>query len=462
MAIANPPIKQLLAEGNPLDWSPLDRSLLLLFVSAYLPVVFWVSLVVYQRSELAPYLNLDFVNLNIAYCKITLGMIIVLFGLGLYERRRRREWPLFAHLFAQGYTLLMIYATWVSGFYTSNSSLLIVAGLALGLPLLDARSVFWALVSGIVLSVLLVYVTEVGLLEYAPLFRELPFHKGYIEPTWAITQFILVINTIGAVWVIMASLIKRWRRRELDLLAEMETQEKLASLGEFSARIIHQTRHQLGLMGISIHKLNKAFHDDESVDLQAIRDELTILNDIQDKLRLSLKEELNIEPTGELTDKRSYKEVIEEEVDNLRQMAEQKGITLRLVFGEKVSSKMAAKLPEEFSQGIFNVIENALVVAVDSIAVATYEHDDHLICEVQDDGPGIPEELMETVLKPFMTTKPDGNGMGLAIASGVVRKEGGRLELKNRPGCGLTVRFIIPIKVSAQDSHSEVDAKVKG
>ncbi|MDX1692559.1 MAG: ATP-binding protein [Ketobacteraceae bacterium] len=450
MAAANPPIRQLIAEGNPLDWSPLDRSLLLLFVSFYLPVVFWVSLIVYLHSELAPYLNTEFVHLNIYYCKVALVVIAGLLAAGLYERRHRREWPFLSHLFAQGYTLLMVYATWVSGFYTSNSSLLIVAGLALGLPLLDARSVFWGLVSGIILSVILVYVTEVGILEYAPLFRELPFRKGYIEPTWAITQFILVINTVGAVWVIMASLIKRWRRREQDLLAEMETQEKLAALGEFSARIIHQTRHQLGLMGISIHKLNKAFASGDTVDQGMIREELTILNDIQDKLRLSLKEELNLEPSGELTDKRSYKEVIEEEVDNLRQMAGQRGITMRLVFGEKISAKMAAKLPEEFSQGIFNVIENALAVASDSIAVSTYQQDNALVCEVQDDGPGIPEELMETVLKPFMTTKPDGNGMGLAIASGVVRKEGGRLELRNRQGNGLSVRFIIPIKTESK------------
>lgn len=446
MAAANPPLKQLIAEGNPLDWSPLDRSLLLLFVSSYLPVVFWVSLLVYQRSELSPYLNSEFIQLNIFYCKLVL-VVIALLGLAvLHERRHRREWPFFSHALAQGFTVLMIYSTWVTGIYTSNSSLLIVAGLALGLPLLDARSVFWALVTGIVLSVVLVYVTEVGMMEYAPLFKELPFDKNFIEPTWAITQFILVINTVGAVWVIMASLIKRWRRRELDLLAEMETQEKLASLGEFSARIIHQTRHQLGLMGISIHKLHKAMENSEDVDLGSIRQELSILNDIQDKLRLSLKEELNIEPSGELTDKRSYKEVIEEEVDNLRQMAEQRGVTMRLVFGERISGKMAAKLPEEFSQGIFNVIENALAVARQSIAVSTTQQDGYLICEVKDDGPGIPEELMEAVLKPFITTKPDGNGMGLAIASGVVRKEGGRLELHNRAGSGLLVRFIIPVK----------------
>ncbi|MCG8668442.1 MAG: HAMP domain-containing histidine kinase [Pseudomonadales bacterium] len=442
---ANPPIKELLAEGNPLEWSPLDRALLLLFISAYLPVVFWVSLIVYQRSELSPYLDHPYVELNIAYCKLILVCIVLLFFVGLHQRQYRRDWPFFSHLFAQGFTMLMIYATWATGFYTSNSSLLIVAGLSLGLPLLDARSVFWALVSGILVSVLLVYITEAQLLEYAPLFKSLPFDKNYLAPTWAISQFILVINTIGAVWVIMASLIKRWRVRELDLLAEMETQEKLASLGEFSARIIHQTRHQLGLMGISIHKLNKQLNKSDDVDIDMIRSELALLNDIQDKLRLSLKEELNIEPSGELTDTRSYKEVIEEEADNLRLIAQQKGVTIRLAFGEKVSSTMAAKLPEEFSQGVFNVIENALAVAQDSIAVSTSQQGNELICEIQDDGPGIPEELMDTVLKPFMTTKPDGNGMGLAIASGVVRKEGGRLELQNRPGCGLTVRFIIPI-----------------
>lgn len=443
---ANPSIKELLAQGNPLEWSPLDRAMLLLFISAYLPIVFWVSLVVFQRSELAPYLDMPYVELNILYCKAILVGIVVMFCVGLRERQRRRDWPLFSHVFAQGFTILMIYSTWATGFYTSNSSLLIVAGLALGLPLLDARSVFWALVSGILISVFLVYITEANILEYAPMFTELPFEKDFVAPTWAISQFILVINTIGAVWVIMASLIKRWRVRELDLLAEMETQDKLASLGEFSARIIHQTRHQLGLMGISIHKLNKQLGKDGDADIEVIRAELALLNDIQDKLRLSLKEELNIEPSGELTDRRSYKEVIEEEVDNLRQLARQKGITIRLVFGEKISGNMAAKLPEEFSQGVFNIIENALAVSQESIAVSTSQQNDELLIEVQDDGPGIPEDLMDAVLKPFVTTKPDGNGMGLAIASGVVRKEGGKLELQNRPGCGLTVRFSIPIK----------------
>lgn len=442
---ANPPLKELFQKDNPLEWGPLDRALLLVFISAYLPIVFWVSMMVFQRSEMAPFLNNEFVEFNIRVCQLTLVAISAFFVVGLYMRQYRRDWPMYSHILAQGFTLLMIYATWCGGFYTSNSSLLIVAGLALGLPLLDARSVFWALVSGIVLAVALVYVTETGLIQYAPLFDSLPFTKDYMSPTWAISQFVLVINTIGAVWVIMASLIKRWKLRELDLLGQMETQDKLASLGEFSARIIHQTRHQLGLMGISIHRLNKQLNGNE-VDIEQIKQELATLNDIQDKLRLSLKEELNIEPSGELTDKRSYKEVIEEEVDNLRQMARQKGVIIRLVFGEKVSATMAAKLPEEFSQGIFNVIENALAVAQDSIAVSTSQEGGYLLCDVQDDGPGIPEDIIDAVLKPFMTTKPDGNGMGLAIASGVVRKEGGSLELKNRPGCGLTVRFKIPIK----------------
>ncbi len=443
---ANPPIKELLAAGNPLEWSPLDRALLLLFISAYLPIVFWVSLVAFQRSELAPYLDVPFVELNIFFCQLILTVILVTFLMGLQVRKQRREWPFFANILAQGFALLLVYSSWLTGFYTSNSSLLVVAGLALGLPLLDARSVFLALVSGIIVSVLLVYITEVGILEYAPLFKVLPFEKDFVAPTWAIAQFILVMNTIAAIWVIMASLIKRWSARELDLLAEIETQDKLASLGEFSARIIHQTRHQLGLMGISIHKLNKQLNNSAEVDLDLIRSELTILNDIQDKLRLSLKEELNIEPSGELTDKRSYKEVIEEEVDNLRLLARQKGIAIRLAFGEKMSEKIAAQLPEEFSQGLFNVIENALAVAEASIVVSTSRQGDNLIVEIQDDGPGIPEELMEAVLKPFVTTKPDGNGMGLAIASGVVRKEGGRLELINHAhaGGGLTVRFTIP------------------
>jgi signal transduction histidine kinase len=409
----------------------------------YLPLVFWLSLRVYLDSELAHYLNHDFVQFNLRLCKGLLLIASVLLLAGLIERRRRRDWPLLSHLLAQGFTVCMVYSAWVAGFYTSNGSLLIVAGLALGLPLLESRVVFLALVTGIVTAIALVVASQTGFLSYAPLFDVLPFSGDYVSPTWAVSQFILIINTVCAIWVIMASLIKRWRQREQDLLAEMETQEKLAVLGEFSARIIHQTRHQLGLMGISIHRLRQQLESGE-VDLALVRAELDNLNDAQHKLRLGLKEDLTIDPSGELEDQRTIREIIEEEIDNLRGLASQQGKKIRLVCNEKLSSQLRPQFAEEWGQGFFNVLDNAIFAATRQVQVITDLHDAKLVIRVLDDGSGIPPELMSHVLQPFVTSKTDGNGMGLAIALGVARKEGGSLRLENRPEGGLSVILELP------------------
>src|SRR5207237_6472871 len=48
-----------------------------------------------------------------------------------------------------------------------------------------------------------------------------------------------------------------------------------------------------------------------------------------------------------------------------------------------------------------------------------------VILEVEDTGPGIPEELQEQIFQPFFTTKEGGTGMGLSVATRIVDKHGG-------------------------------------
>ena len=449
MTSVNPPIMELLRKGNPLDWGGLDRTLLLMVVTNYVPVVFLFSLYFFENSELVDYLDLAVVEFCRMLCWASMCLNWVFMALGLWQRKYRRNWPFLSHGLAQIYTLGMLASVWITGTYTSNNSLLLIAGLALALPLLDQKVVFFALVSGILASIVAVAATEAGHIRYAPLFTKLPFQDGIVSPTWAVTQFVLVVNTIAAVWVIMASLIKRWRVREKDLLAQMENQDKLASLGEFSARIIHQTRHQLGLMGISVHNLtehlDQQIESGKALDVEMIRDVIQRLGDVQNKLRQTLKEDLNMEPSGELSDQRSYCEILKEEVENLQHLAMQSGVALRLQISEAESKQCFPLLPEEWGQGLFNVIENAISAAKQQVSVVTTIHEGHLQISVTDDGEGIPELLMARVMQPFITTKPDGSGMGLAIADGVTQKEGGSLQLSNREEGGLQVVFILPL-----------------
>jgi two-component system nitrogen regulation sensor histidine kinase GlnL len=54
--------------------------------------------------------------------------------------------------------------------------------------------------------------------------------------------------------------------------------------------------------------------------------------------------------------------------------------------------------------------------------------------EIQDDGPGIPEDLQERIFFPMVTGRPGGTGLGLPIAQELINQHGGLVECQSQPG----------------------------
>jgi two-component system nitrogen regulation sensor histidine kinase GlnL len=68
---------------------------------------------------------------------------------------------------------------------------------------------------------------------------------------------------------------------------------------------------------------------------------------------------------------------------------------------------------------------------------------------VTDEGEGIPEELRDRVFDPFVTTKPRGLGLGLALSHRIIEEHRGAVRVQSTPGKGTTFAVYLPIAPSS-------------
>ena len=110
------------------------------------------------------------------------------------------------------------------------------------------------------------------------------------------------------------------------------------------------------------------------------------------------------------------------------------GITLDLDLDPKLPSIEARGA--ELNQVLTNIIDNAIQAATAVVTVKTFVDGEHVVCQITDDGPGIPEHALDHIWEPFFTTKPpgQGTGLGLSISRRIVESHRGRLEVKSAPG----------------------------
>jgi len=108
-------------------------------------------------------------------------------------------------------------------------------------------------------------------------------------------------------------------------------------------------------------------------------------------------------------------------------------------------------------QVVSNLIDNAVKFSFKgSVIEIQYQYDEkELVFSVRDHGPGIPENELNRLFKPFSTTsvKPTGNerstGLGLAIARSIIEKHTGRIWVESELGKGSTFSFSLPVHPSA-------------
>jgi signal transduction histidine kinase len=130
-----------------------------------------------------------------------------------------------------------------------------------------------------------------------------------------------------------------------------------------------------------------------------------------------------------------------------------------------VLDALAAGLPPVFADGhqvqqvLLNLVINAEQAMLSAhgrglIVMRTWHDNDRglVIVEINDDGPGIPEEVQPKIFDPFFTTKEvgKGTGLGLTVAYAIVQEHGGRIRIESRPGGGASFFVELPITGAQQ------------
>ena len=78
------------------------------------------------------------------------------------------------------------------------------------------------------------------------------------------------------------------------------------------------------------------------------------------------------------------------------------------------------------------------------LTIATEGQGELVEVSISDTGPGLPEHVRQRIFQPFVTTKPEGMGVGLSICRQIVQAHGGRLWAEDGPNGGTVFRFSLP------------------
>jgi two-component system, LuxR family, sensor kinase FixL len=132
---------------------------------------------------------------------------------------------------------------------------------------------------------------------------------------------------------------------------------------------------------------------------------------------------------------------------------QQRGVKLRLELADTVSPVAAD--PAQVQQVLVNLVHNSLeaMSAVEAtrrelIIQTAVSKNDSVVVTVSDTGPGLATEVRAQLFQPFVTTKPEGIGLGLLISHSIIKAHGGRLWATSHSGQGTTFHFTLPQKMA--------------
>jgi signal transduction histidine kinase len=121
--------------------------------------------------------------------------------------------------------------------------------------------------------------------------------------------------------------------------------------------------------------------------------------------------------------------------------------------------------PQLLERAVRNLLHNAAQAVggagAGPLEVGLERRPEGLALTVDDRGPGLPEEIRERLFQPFVTARPGGVGLGLALTRRIVTLHGGVLRLDDRPGGGTRATIVFPVDVLVTIGNNPDDSPAR-
>ena len=239
--------------------------------------------------------------------------------------------------------------------------------------------------------------------------------------------------------------------RQRSLERAVVQSEKMAAIGQLTAGIAHEINNPLATIAGCAESMRSRLEDEVSqTERSEIREDALVIEEEAYRLKGILQNLLELSRRGP-ADGPAYcdpRRVAEKTASLMRHNPKMSGIALEVECAESVAPVSANE--DHLVQVMLALLSNAAdaVEKEGRVRVAVRPAgEDEVVLSVEDNGPGVPQELRERVFEPFFTTKPpgEGTGLGLAVAYGLVQAHGGRLELASPGERGTRFDVFLPV-----------------
>ena len=219
--------------------------------------------------------------------------------------------------------------------------------------------------------------------------------------------------------------------------------EKLAAAGRLVRTLAHEVRNPLNNISLSADQLIQEVKDEESqLYLDVIRrNSARISTIITELLNSSRPSEIELSST-------SIQELLQEVIDQAADSMQLKNVELVVNFPQQPFNVLAdrSKLKIAFMNLVVNAIEAMEQVENAQLLLSLSSGDNQVVCEVTDNGCGIPADNLGRLFEPYYTSKRNGMGLGLASTMNIIQSHKGYIEVHSKPGKGTTFLVHLPIE----------------